>query len=328
MDEEGHLPDVGDSADGQACKLYTDHFNPYRSMLNNGAIWFNRADFKAWGGKIDERNYWLFSKEAITSYVNMEGDNRERESSIFSQGGQIILRKGKGKEEAVLAMDAGSFGFLSIAAHAHGDALAFTLNVRGKAVLIDPGTYLYHDGGKWREYFKGTRAHNTIEIDGQDQALPGGPFMWLSKPETTITKKVIGTRFDYIQAFHTGYERLKKPLRHERSIFFGKKEKFWIIQDLLSSEGPHDIKQMFHFHPHCHLTDFKGNLFQITIESGEPILYLKLDPQLNPAFHQGEVDPVLGWFSPAFGEKVPTITLKGEMVMESNILLKTILWMP
>ncbi|MFH0786581.1 MAG: alginate lyase family protein [Pseudomonadota bacterium] len=328
MDEEGHLPDLGDSADGQACKLYAEPFNPYRSMLISGAVWFNRADFKAWGGKIDERNYWLFSKEAIASYLKMEGDIRERESTIFPQGGQIILRKGEGKEEAMLSMDAGPFGYLSIAAHAHADALAFTLNIRGKAVLIDPGTYLYHDGWKWRDYFKGTRAHNTIEIDGQDQALSGGPFMWLSKPEVSIEKTVIGPRFDYIQAFHTGYERLNKPLRHERSIFFSKKEKFWIIKDRLSSEGPHAINQMFHFHPQCHLTAFKGNLFQVTIESGEPILYLKIDSQLMTSLHQGEEDPVLGWFSPAFGEKVPSLTLKAKKEMQKAVYFKTIFWMP
>ncbi len=66
----------------------------------------------------------------------------------------------------------------------------------------------------------------------------------------------------------------------------------------------------------------------MTIESGEPILYLKLDPQLIAVLHWGEEEPVLGWSSPAFGEKVPTVTLKGEKGMQSNLILKTILWMP
>lgn len=328
IDEGGHLPDLGDSADGQACKLYTGNFNPYRSLLTTGALWFKREDFKAWGGEMDERNFWLGYPEAIKAYSELKRDRAERGSKFFSEGGQIVLRKGRGEEEAVLSFDAGPIGYLSITAHAHADALSFTLSLKGRPVVVDPGTYLYHDGGKWRDYFKGTRAHNTIEIDGQDQALSGGPFMWLSKPETFIEKTVIGSRFDYVQAFHTGYERLTRPLRHERTIFFGKKEKFWIIKDLLSSDGPHSIKQMFHFHPQCHVEALRKNLFQITMETGEPILYLKLDPQLTVDVYCGEEAPVLGWFSPAFGEKVQTITLMGDKIMENKVLLKTILWMP
>jgi hypothetical protein len=327
LDEEGNLPDLGDSADGQACKLYTERINPYRSLLTSGALWFKRGDFKAWGEELDERNYWLFSKEVVAAYLKIKGDFQERTSKVFPFGGQIILRKGKGPEEAVLAMDAGPFGYLSIAAHAHADALAFTLSLKGKEVLIDPGTYLYHDGGKWRDYFKGTGAHNTIEIDGQDQALSGGPFMWMTKPEVSIQKLIIGSHYDFIQASHTGYQRLNGSLRHDRSILFAKKETFWIIKDHLVSDNNHEIKQRFHFHPQCLLREFKGNIFLITLESGEPLLFLKMDSLLKATLHQGEEDPVSGWYSPAFGEKIPTVTLVGGKRMQGSLLIKTIIWM-
>jgi hypothetical protein len=326
LDEDGNLPDLGDSADGQACKLYTEKINPYRSLLTNGALWFKRGDFKAWGKELDERNYWLFSKETITSYLKIEVDFQERTSKVFPFGGQVILRKGMGTDEAVLVMDAGPFGYLSIAAHAHADALAFTLNLKGKEVLIDPGTYLYHDGGKWRDYFKGTGAHNTIEIDGQDQALSGGPFMWMTKPEVAIKKMIIGKHYDYIQTSHTGYQRINGSLRHDRSILFGKRETFWIIKDHLVSGNNHEIKQRFHFHPQCHLKEFKGNLFLITLESEDPLLFLKIDSLLKTTLHQGEEDPVSGWYSPAFGEKVPTLTLLGGKGMQGSLLIKTIIW--
>ena len=40
--------------------------------------------------------------------------------------------------------DAGPHGYLSIAAHAHADALSIEVRHDGVDVLADPGTYCYH----------------------------------------------------------------------------------------------------------------------------------------------------------------------------------------
>ena len=55
--------------------------------------------------------------------------------------------------------------------HGHADALSITLSVGGKETLVDPGTYRYNGEPEFRKYFKGTRAHNTVTIDGLDQAV-------------------------------------------------------------------------------------------------------------------------------------------------------------
>ncbi|MST34736.1 hypothetical protein GHK86_18660, partial [Acidimicrobiaceae bacterium USS-CC1] len=65
--------------------------------------------------------------------------------------------------------------FLSIAAHAHADALAVEVRHGGVDVLADPGTYCYHGEPAWRAYFRSTLAHNTLELGGTDQATSGGP---------------------------------------------------------------------------------------------------------------------------------------------------------
>ncbi len=83
--------------------------------------------------------------------------------------------------EIRLVVDAGPLGYRSIAAHGHADALSFTLSVGGLEFLVDPGTYAYHTQGAWRQYFRGTAAHNTVRVDGQDQSESGGNFMWLRK---------------------------------------------------------------------------------------------------------------------------------------------------
>ena len=326
MNEGGNLPDLGDSSDGLACKLHTTSFHPYRSLLTTGAIWFNRGDFKYWGGKLDERNFWLFNKDDLDRYEHLQEDPTERKSQFFPEGGQIVLRKGKGKDESVLSFDAGPFGFLSIAAHAHADALSFTLSLGGIPILVDPGTYLYHDGGKWRYYFRGTRAHNTIEVDGQDQAVSGGPFMWLTKPETVVKKVSMVQDHVFVHASHKGYARLSFPLNHERSFLWNRQRESWTINDRLETQGPHLIRQTFHFHPLCRVQSLKPGLFEVSID--KPVLYLELDSRFQPSLHRGEEDPIWGWNSGCFGEKVPAFTLVGEMTIEETEMLQTLMWRP
>ena len=70
---------------------------------------------------------------------------------------------------------AGSFGLDPLYAHAHADALSFNLSYGGRQFLVDPGTYCY-DWSEWRRYFRSTAAHNTVRIDGLDQAVQDGPM--------------------------------------------------------------------------------------------------------------------------------------------------------
>ena len=89
-------------------------------------------------------------------------------------------------EEIWCRCDAGPHGFLSIAAHAHADALSVEVRHDGVDVLADPGTYCYHGEPSWRRYFRSTLAHNTIEVGGQDQSSSGGPFLWTRHAQSTL----------------------------------------------------------------------------------------------------------------------------------------------
>ena len=59
--------------------------------------------------------------------------------------GLTLLRtENAGRPEIWCRCDGGPHGFLSIAAHAHADALSIEVRVGGVDVLADPGTYCYH----------------------------------------------------------------------------------------------------------------------------------------------------------------------------------------
>ena len=44
---------------------------------------------------------------------------------------------------------------------------------------------------------------------------------------------------------------------------------------------------------------------------GEASAVLELPTALSWTLHRGETDPILGWYSARFGQKVPTVTLLG-----------------
>ena len=71
--------------------------------------------------------------------------------------------------------DGGPHGYLSIAAHAHADALSIEVRYAGVDILADPGTYCYHGEPAWRSYFRSTIAHNTVELGGRSQSSRGRP---------------------------------------------------------------------------------------------------------------------------------------------------------
>ena len=113
----------------------------------------------------------------------------------------------------------GRLGYLSIAAHGHADALSFTLSAGGEELLIDPGTFAYHTQKQWRDYFRGTSAHNTVRIDGQDQSVGAGNFLWLAHAPVARARIQCSTpQFDRLVAEHDGYRRLADPVTHRREL--------------------------------------------------------------------------------------------------------------
>ena len=70
-----------------------------------------------------------------------------------------------------LFIDAGPQGALT-GGHSHADASSIQLITDGRPILIDPGTFCYVCPE--RDRFRGTAAHNTLQVDGRDQAQPNG----------------------------------------------------------------------------------------------------------------------------------------------------------
>jgi hypothetical protein len=321
MDAGGNVPMLGDADDALALALAPEGCR-YRSLLAIGAILFRRGDFKAKARSLDDKSRWLFGKDADAAFAGLgRGRNALPVRRDFTHGGYYILGKRFETEDEIrLVADAGPLGYQSIAAHGHADALAFTLSVGGREFFVDPGTYAYHTQRPWRQYFRGTSAHNTLRVDGLDQSEPGGNFMWLRKANAQCTLWQPSDEGGVFEGRHDGYARLADPVTHGRRISVQNRRV--IIDDALTMAGAHDVELFFHCSEHCRVDPIAGGY---RIQHAQQNLQLTL-PRREGAttrVYHGSEAPILGWISRRFDEKEPAPTIVWRARLAGPSVLRT-----
>jgi heparinase II/III-like protein len=330
MDAGGNVPMIGDADDGMVWRLSPEEIRfPYKALLSLGAILFKRGDFKLKARTLDDRARWLLGAAADAEFQRLDAEKtRLPLRQAFAEGGYFVLGcEFDTPNEIRVVADAGPLGYRSIAAHGHADALAFTLSAGGKELLIDPGTHAYHTQERWRQYFRGTLAHNTVRIDGLDQSVSGGNFMWLRKARAGCSLWLSSTEEDSFEGWHDGYMRLDDPVKHRRLIQLHKKTRQVVVEDTLEMEDEHDVEILFHCSEHCRVDPVPGG-YLISRQGASITLLLPAVAGSDSAVHDGGLAPVLGWVSRAFDrrEPAPTIVWRARLatrtVLRSEILVK------
>ncbi len=220
----------------------------------------------------------------------------------FPEGGYYILGSRFGDADEVrLIADAGPLGYLSLAAHGHADALAVILSVGGREILVDPGTYAYHTQPVWRQYFRGTGAHNTVRVDGKDQSIQGGNFMWLRHARARCIEFRPAADGGEFIGEHDGYLRLPDPVLHRRTV---RMQAAGIeIIDHLQCDGHHTIERCWHFSEQCSVSKSDN---AIVAEQGPVRVTLRAaEEACEIRRFRGSDAPPGGWVSRHFDVKVP-----------------------
>lgn len=327
MDVNGHVPMIGDSDDGVVLKLSREEeFCRYRSVLASGALHFRRGEFKTKAGGVDDKTRWLMGSNADVEFARLPASRALPVRRAFRDGGYYLLGCDfEAKKEIRLLVDAGPVGYRAIAAHGHADALALTLAVGGCEFLVDPGTYAYHSEPAWRQYFRGTSAHNTLRIDRQDQSQSGGNFMWLRKARAGCSLWWGLQDRDLFEGWHDGYLRLADPVLHRRRIVLDKRSRRIAIEDCLEMRGTHEAELFFHLSEGCRVNRAADG-FLLTHDGRSVTLTLPRIDGATATVHVGSVAPILGWVSRSFDDKRPAPTiawraqLSGSVVLRSEIL--------
>jgi hypothetical protein len=322
MDVSGNVPNFGDADDAVIAPLDPHEDHVYRSLLARGAVLFGGPEFQLKAGAFDDKSRWLLGDAAEGSYVRNAGDAaRLPVQQRFDHGGYYVLGDHfDSPREIRIVADAGPLGYLSIAAHGHADALSFTLSAGGHELLIDPGTFAYHTHKHWRDYFRGTIAHNTVRVDLQDQSINAGNFLWLSHARARLVSFEVTPDEQCWIAEHDGYGRLQDRVVHRRELRFVRATGTLTVRDELLCRSEHQLELPWHFAEGCEVGLDARTLIA---RNGPAVLHMTLPAAARWQLVRGQEDPPLGWISRAFDSKQPTTTLLGALAIRGPTTLVT-----
>jgi hypothetical protein len=122
----------------------------------------------------------------------------------FADSGYTVLRSSVPRGLEVV-FDHGPLGMPPGYGHGHADALAVQAWSGGRAVLLDTGTGSYTGEPRWRRYFRGTAAHNTVTVNGADQACQQAAFLWTQPGRTELLRSGAADGVRRVLARHDGY---------------------------------------------------------------------------------------------------------------------------
>lgn len=322
MDAGGNVPNFGDADDAIVARLDpASDAHVYRSLLATGAVVFDRPAFKAKAGVFDDKSRWLLGDRAAGRFAALQAPPPPPPRREFPVAGYYVLGHDfDTPREVRIVADAGRLGFLSIAAHGHADALSFTLSVAGDELLIDPGTFAYHTQKQWRDYFRGTSAHNTVRIDGQDQSLGAGNFLWLAHAPVRVIEFVSGAQFDRLVAEHDGYRRLADPVTHRRELQLDHAASAVTVVDEIFCRAAHTVEMFWHFAEGCEVV-LEGA--RVTARKGNAQLVMELPQGMFCELVRGREDVPLGWVSRRFDQRSATTTLRVQLAIRGTTRMTT-----
>ena len=212
---DGFAPLIGDTDSGQVLPFVPRRADDHAYLLQIGATVFDDPSL---------------------------ADTQHLTSQAFPDAGTYIMRDG----DLYLCFNTSGAGINGRGSHGHNDALSIEVSAGGRALIIDPGTYVYSADLEKRHLFRSTAYHSTVQIDGLEQNTIDvqTPFVIGNEARPRVLEWKTDADSDKVVAEHYGY-----PVVHRRTVIFNKRERFWLIDDEFFGEGEHLYEARFHLAP-------------------------------------------------------------------------------
>jgi uncharacterized heparinase superfamily protein len=162
-----------------------------------------------------------------------------------------------------------------------------------------------------------------VRVDGEDQSIIGGNFLWLRHAQTRVSRFACDAEVDYLQAEHDGYQRLDDPLVHRRSLRLEHSRKRLEVTDELICKGTHRIEMFWHFAQSCEVHQHED---QVIASRDGVRLTLRVPEGMCGTLVRGSEAPPLGWRSQEFDVKVPTTTFVAASTIKGSTRFVTEIW--
>ena len=292
--------------------------NHLSALLNSG--WLDGInDLTSLTKKVENAAHWMQTpeKEIIAmgdSKNNLKISDRWHTASedlrdglkLFPKGGLAIHNaKKNGWSQLVFACQFHS------RQHKHADHHNFTYFTNGKPIIVDAGTYTYQYDLAERIYCESTRAHNTVEIDGNNfsrfrkdsfgsgikYAIELGPCVIISADvnhDRLISSFIPNNKISSTDA-------IEVEILHRRTLIHYP-SRFLAIIDEIESPDEHQYIQWNHISPELQVREYTPHKFGI--HDGEENVVSRVlstgdsETEISPILIRGQTQPHLqGWFS-------------------------------
>jgi hypothetical protein len=240
-----------------------------RATLATCGILLKREDWVGTRDELAEQAAWWLGVEALSRARS--SSDLPKGAKLFPDAGALFLQS----DDFYLQFDAGPFGWGG-AGHSHADTLSFVLWHNDELVFTDPGTFTYIGNPVERDRFRGTPAHNTVAIDGRNQAQTAGPFRWNQPPAVQLHSFIPTANGGSIDATceYFGFQHRRRVRLHDRQLT--------VLDEISGPPGEYLVEQLWNLGPAAR--------------------------RVYPSFSD-PVEEINVEFSPAYGVKIPARAL-------------------
>ena len=237
------LPIVGDNSDERGF-IFSEvsDFWDVKTIISAGAVIFNDPLLKTIGKTYTVEDFWLLGMDGYKKWDSIQPLKGNLETAkSFKKGGHFIIRSDWERNADYLFVRCGEFGFNKACAHSHCDLLGVILYVLGKPVLVDSGTFRYNTTKEIRDYYRKASAHNTVQVDDDEQARMEGTFK-------SASRIIVAKCLEFKDGYFKGYMKSETGIKYIREITRLEKGCFSILDTIgtvKKDSKPHTIRWFF-----------------------------------------------------------------------------------
>ena len=284
-------PLLGDSDDGRFlpfCPNHTASLPTHLLALGNAIFGAHNSAH----GHDCTQAWWLASEPAKVTTAT-----RRSAPTAFREAGFYFLTSDRIRS----SVRCGPLGVNGWANHAHGDQLHLEICVDGRAVLVDPGTYLYSGDPAARNEFRSSRAHNSpvVAAAEQNRFWPNLLFRIVDDTQSRVLVWEEDATIIRFAGLHAGYARLREKAMVTRQITLHRAHHTLIIEDRITGEGATSLEWNWQFAPGIALAPLAPHS---AWRCGPVTLSSKFEAVAAPiSAATPAVSPFDGWFAPRYG---------------------------
>jgi uncharacterized heparinase superfamily protein len=312
-------PTYGDGDDGRALVLDGRDLRDGRGVAAAVAAGLAHAKAARAAGQLDATAWWLFGPTGEERLASAAAEDVEAPGSlVLADAGITVLRS----PPARALFDHGPHGYLSIAAHAHADALRVDYSHGRDWLVVDPGSGSYFARPDLHTAFRSTAFHATVTVDGLDSSTPGGPFLWTRHAAARLLWVDLDS--PAVVAEHTGYELLEEPVSHRRAVVLLGADSLLVV-DRLVSRGTHQYSQRWPLHPSFREVVVQDNRAIARNDETTVAITAVASSALELATVRGRDDPVAGWWSSRLESYEPSWLVAAGVHASGEVVVATLL---